>query len=306
VTDAPPLDISPDGIAAAVDLIDPVFRQSPQFLAERLSARLERQVVVKVETLNPIGSFKGRGAWLLARTLDPGRTWVCSTAGNFGQGLAYAARARGAPVDAFVSPRVPGFKQDRLRAFGAQVFVAYDAEEGAREHAEGRPDRLLIVDGLHPEVTEGAGTIGIELARAGPFDTVIVQVGDGALISGVACWLRSVAPETRIVGVCAAGAPAMARSFAAGHPVATDGTDTIATALAVSRPIAASLRRVRALVDELILVEDDELRAAAELVAETVGVLVEPAGAAGVAALLRPRPEVPGERVAVLLTGSAA
>jgi threonine dehydratase len=306
VTDPPPLDISADGIAAAVDLIDPVFLRTPQFLAERLSARLERQVVVKVETLNPIGSFKGRGASLLARTLDPARTWVCSTAGNFGQGLTYAARARGAAVDAFVSPRVPGFKQDRLRAFGAQVFVADDAEDAAREHADGRPERLLIVDGLHPEVTEGAGTIGIELATAGPFDTVIVQVGDGALISGVACWLRSVAPETRIVGVCAAGAPAMARSFGAGRPVDTDGTDTIATALAISRPIAASLRRVRALVDDVILVEDDELRAAADLIAGTVGVLVEPAGAAGVAALLRPRVEVQGERVAVLLTGSAA
>jgi len=306
VTDAPPLDISPDGIAAAVEEIDPVFLRTPQFLAERLSSRLGRQVVVKVETLNPIGSFKGRGAWLLARTLDPSRTWICSTAGNFGQGLAYAARARGAAVEAFVSPRVPGYKQDRLRMLGARVFVADHAEDAAREHEEGRPERLLIVDGLHPEVTEGAGTIGIELAAAGPFDTVVVQVGDGALISGIACWLRSVAPETRIVGVCAAGAPAMARSFAAGHPVSTDGTDTIAAALAISTPIAASLRRVRALVDEVILVEDDELRAAADLIAETVGVLVEPAGAAGVAALLRPRPEVPGERVAVLLTGSAA
>src|SRR4051812_21087818 len=96
MTEAPALDISPDGIAAAVALIDPVFLGTPQFLSDPLSTRLGRQVVVKVELLNPIGSFKGRGTWLLGRTLDPTRTWVCSTAGNFGQGLAYAARARGA------------------------------------------------------------------------------------------------------------------------------------------------------------------------------------------------------------------
>ena len=306
MTEAMPLDISPEGIAAAVELIDPVFLRTPQFLSDRLSARLERQVVVKVELLNPIGSFKGRGTWLLGRTLDPGRTWVCSTAGNFGQGLAYAARAHGATVETFVSPRVPDVKKERLRALGARVVVTEHAEEAAREHAEARPERQLIVDGLHPEVTEGAGTIGIELAGAGPFDTVVVQVGDGALISGIACWLRSVAPETRIVGVCAAGAPAMARSFAAGQPVSTDGTDTIAAALAVSHPIPASVRRVRALVDDVILVDDEELRAATELIAQTVGVLVEPAGAAGVAALMRPRPELQGARVAALLTGGAA
>ena len=298
------LDLSPARIADAVDTIDPVFLGTPQFPSRRLTEELEREVVVKVETLNPIGSFKGRGTWLLAQQLDPALTWVCSTAGNFGQGLAYAARARGAKVNVFVSPAVPEGKVASMRALGADVREADRPEDAARDHAAESDERFHVVDGLHPEVAEGAGTIGLELESAGPIDTAIVQVGDGALITGIACWLKSVMPAVRVVGVCASGAPAMAQSFAAGHPVSTDGTNTIATALAISEPIAESLVRVRALVDEIVLVDDDDLRLAMQLISETVGVLVEPAGAAGVAALMRHREQLPGDRVAVLLTGA--
>src|SRR5919197_4947643 len=297
------LDLSPARIADAIDTVDPVFLGTPQFPSRRLTEELGREVVVKVETLNPIGSFKGRGTWLLAQQLDPALTWVCSTAGNFGQGLAYAARARGAKVDVFVSPAVPEGKVASMRALGADVREADRPEDAARDHAAESDERFHVVDGLHPEVAEGAGTIGLELEAAGPIDTAVVQVGDGALITGIACWLKSVMPGIRVVGVCASGAPAMAQSFAAGHPVSTDGTNTIATALAISKPIAESLVRVRALVDDIVLVVDD-LRAAMQLIGETVGVLVEPAGAAGVAALMRHRERLPGDRVAVLLPGA--
>jgi threonine dehydratase len=297
-------DLSAKRIAAAAGQIDPVFRDTPQFVSQQLSARFEREVVVKVETLNPIGSFKGRGTSLLAQQLDPTRTWVCSTAGNFGQGLAYSARGRGAAVHAFVSPAVPSAKVASMRSLDARVEVSERPGEEARAHATASDDRFLVLDGLHPEIAEGAGTIGIELGAADPIDTAIVQLGDGALISGVACWLKSVAPKIRIVGVCASGAPAMAKSFVAGRVIRTEDTDTIATALAVTEPIAESLARVVALVDEVILVDDDDLRTAVELVAESVGVLVEPAGAAGVAALLS-HEELEGHRVAVLLTGAA-
>jgi threonine dehydratase len=298
------LDLSPARIADAVDTIDPVFLGTPQFVSRRLSDELGPEIIVKVETLNPIGSFKGRGTWLLAQALDPALTWVCSTAGNFGQGLAYAARARGAKVDVFVSPAAAPAKVASMQALGADVREADRPEAAARAHAADGDDRFLVVDGLDPEVAEGAGTIGLELEAAGPIDTAIVQVGDGALITGVACWLKSVAPDIRVVGVCASGAPAMAESFAAGHPVSMDGTGTIATALAITKPIAESLARMKALVDEIVLVDDDDMRAAMELIAQTVGVLVEPAGAAGVAALMRHREHLPGDRVAVLLTGA--
>src|SRR5215472_8573665 len=128
------MDLSAARIEAAVDHIDPVFLDSPQFVDEQLSAALGREVIVKVETLNPIGSFKGRGTTLLARELDPARTWVCSTAGNFGQGLAYAARAHGARVQVFVSAAVPAAKVARMRALGARVDVVDDSEAAARDH----------------------------------------------------------------------------------------------------------------------------------------------------------------------------
>lgn len=300
------MDLSLERIEAAVEQIHPAFLNTPQFIDERLSAELEREVLVKVETLNPIGSFKGRGTWVLAHKLDPQRTWVCATAGNFGQGLAYAARARGARVQVFASDDAPPTKVERMRALGARVQVCDRPDLAARKHAAESEERVLVVDGMDPAIAEGAGTIGIELGSAGHIDTAVVQIGDGALISGIARWLKSTALRTRIVGVCASGSPAMAQSFAVGHPISIEGTGTIATALAITEPVPESLARIIALVDDIVLVDDDDLRSSMELIAESLGVLVEPAGAAGVAALSRYRAEQPGERVAVLLTGAGA
>jgi threonine dehydratase len=298
------LDLTPARIEAAVAEIDPVFLGTPQFVDDGLSDKLEREVVVKIETLNPIGSFKGRGASVLARTLDPRRTWVCSTAGNFGQGLAYAARAAAAQVQVFVSAAVPATKVARMRRLGAHVDLADDPGAAAHDSAAAGDDRQLVVDALDPAMAEGAGTIAVELGAAGPVDTAIVQLGDGALITGIACWLKSIAPQTRVIGVCASGAPAMAESFHAGRPIPVRGSGTIATAIAITEPIPASLARVAALVDDVVLVDDDDLRTAQRLIADTLGVLVEPAGAAGVAALSRHGENLPG-RVAVVLTGAA-
>jgi threonine dehydratase len=298
------MDLSPARIEAAVDQIDPVFLDTPQFVDERLTAEFGREVIVKVETLNPIGSFKGRGTSLLARELNPEDTWVCATAGNFGQGLAYAGRKANAAVQVFVSPDVPAGKVARMRALGAQVDVADDAEEAARAFAAAAEGRYLIVDGLEVSIAEGAGTIGVELAAAGEIDTAIIQLGDGALITGIACWLEQASPRTRIVGVCASGAPAMAESFVEGRPISTKGRGTIATALAITNPVPESVARVLELVDDVVLVDDDDLREAMERVAGALGVLVEPAGAAGVAALRRHGPALAGDRIAVLLTGA--
>jgi threonine dehydratase len=299
------MDLSLSRIEQAVGEINPVFLDTPQFVSERLSNELGREVLVKVETLNPIGSFKGRGTSVLGRKLDPALTWVCETAGNFGQGVAYTARERGASVEIFVAPEVPKAKVERMRALGAHVEVRERSHRAANEHAAASEDRLLIVDGLDPATSEGAGTIGIELAEAGGIDTAVIQLGDGALISGVARWLKSRAPDCEVIGVCASGAPAMARSFAERRPIADAGTGTIAGALAITDPVPESLARILALVDDVVLVDDDDIRAAMALIAESLGVLVEPAGAAGVAALSRHAGKLSGERVAILLTGAA-
>jgi threonine dehydratase len=299
------MDLSLERIEASFGEIDPVFLNTPQFVSDRLSDALGREVLVKVETLNPIGSFKGRGTGALARKLDPARTWVCSTAGNFGQGVAYAARHRGAATQIFVGPGAPAPKVERMRALGARVDLDEDPESAARGYAAASEDRVLVVDGLDPAIAEGAGTIGVELAAAGQIDTVVVQLGDGALITGVARWLKA-QRHIRIVGVCASGAPAMAKSFAAGRPIADPGSGTIAGALAITDPVPESFARLTELVDDVVLVDDDAIRAAMSLIADAVGVLVEPAGAAGVAALTQHPNHLHGDRVAVLLTGAAA
>jgi threonine dehydratase len=300
------VDLSLDRIVSAPAEIDPVFLDSPQFVSEQLSAELGREVLTKVETLNPIGSFKGRGTSLLATQLDPAVEWVCATAGNFGQGLAYAGRARGAEVRVFAMPGAPADKLERMRDLGARVEVVDGAEAAAREYAVAGPGRVLVKDGEHPAIAEGAGTIAVELEARGPIDTAIVQVGDGALIAGVARWLKAKSPQTSVIGVCASGAPAMAKSFAEGRVISDEGSGTIATALAITDPVPESLARIRELVDEMVLVDDADLGAAMALVARATGLLVEPAGAAGVAALARHRASIPGARVAVLLTGAGA
>jgi threonine dehydratase len=200
---------------------------------------------------------------------------------------------------------VPPAKVARMRALGAQVQICEHPGPVAREHAAESETRVLVVDGLDPRIAEGAGTIGVELESASPMDTVVVQIGDGALISGVARWLKARAPGTRIVGVCASGAPAMAESFAAGRPIAVDGPGTIATSLAITEPVPESVLRILELVDDVVLVDDDDLRSAMELISESLGLLTEPAGAAGVAALARHGASLPGKRVAVVLSGAA-
>jgi threonine dehydratase len=125
------------------------------------------------------------------------------------------------------------------------------------------------------------------------------------VLGGVdACWLKSARPQTRIVGVCASGAPAMAHSYTAGQVVSTPDTNTIAVAIAVCEPIPESLARVIALVDEIVLVDDDNLRAGQELIRDELDIAVEPSGAAGVAALARHGERLPSGRTAVLLTGA--
>jgi threonine dehydratase len=304
VLDGKSTDLSPARIAAAAERIDSAFLHTPQFASDELSSVLGREVVVKNETMTPIGSFKGRGTWLLAERLDPAKAWVCSTSGNFGQGLAFAARARGAAVEVFVSPDVPVAKVSGMRAIGAHVRTSEHPARAAHEHAAASENRLLVVDGLGPEMAEGAGTIGIELEAAGRIDLAVVQIGDGGLISGIACWLKRARPQTRIIGVCASGAPAMARSYAAGRVITTPATNTIAIAMAISEPLPESLARVIALVDEILLVDDDDLRSAQQLIHDTLKVSVEPAGAAGVAALAKHRARMPPGRTAILLTGA--
>jgi threonine dehydratase len=300
------LDLSLARIEEAARTIDPVFLNTPQYADAQLSAALGRTVVVKVETANPLRSFKGRGADFIMSRLGAGPTVICSSTGNFGQAVAYAGRRRGIAVEVFVPENVNPVKLARMQAFGARVtavgadFAA--SESAARDHVATRTGCVYIEDGKEPEIAEGAGTIGVELIRAGPFDAVVLPVGDGALIAGIALWIKEHAPATRIIGVCASGAPCMALSWRAGAPVSTERSDTIAEGIEVREPVPESVVRLVALVDDMVLVDDSDLLRAMQLSAQTLGLLLEPSGAAGLAAIQVH--DLPGDRVATVLTGS--
>jgi len=300
------MDLSLTRIEDASHTIDPVFLRTPQYEDALLGAALGRRVVVKVETANPLRSFKGRGADFLLGRLPPGPTVVCSSTGNLGQAIAYAGRSRNRAVEVFVPENVNPVKLARMRSFGARVTLVGQAsaaaEAAARAHVAAAGDRVYIEDGREPAIAEGAGTIGVELLEAGPFDAIVVPVGDGALIAGIACWVKSRAPATRIIGVCARGAPCMVESWRARRPVSTATSDTIAEGIEVSVPVPESVARLVELVDDMVTVGDDDLLDAMRLSIETTGILLEPSGAAGLAAIRGQL--VAGDRLATVLTGS--
>ena len=301
----PVVDLSLANIERASRVIDPVFRNSPQYSDEQLNAWLGKRVTVKVETANPIRSFKGRGMSFRAQSFGKGQHAVCSSAGNFGQAVGYCCRSLGVPVTVFVPQDVNPVKLARMKAFGSNVVVGGadgdEAKRRARDFAAQGKDRIFVEDGEDPAISEGAGTIAVELLSGGIIDTAVIPVGDGALITGMALWLREHSPRTRIIGVCPQGAPAMERSWKAGK-VVTVSPHTIADGLAIGTPIARSLERVRALVDEFVLVDDAAIRRAMQATAAALGLLLEPAGASGLAAIAAGG--IPGERIATVLTGS--
>lgn len=304
--------LSPSRISEAYRTLDPSFRDSPQRYATELSRRLDLSLVLKDETQNPIRSFKGRGADFFVSQLEGSPELVCGSAGNFGQGLAYAARRRGLRVTVFAAENANPQKVDNMRALGARVILSgadFDAaKEAAAAYATER-GALFVVDGREPAIAEGAGTVALELCLwpepfdAVPFDAVLVPLGNGALACGMGCWLKARSPGTRVIGVVAAGAPSMARSFHSAQPVTTATAETIADGIAVRLPIAEAVAALPQFVDEVLEVSEASLLAAMRAVIDETGLLIEPAGAAGLAALLEGRDRFRGQRVATPLCG---
>jgi len=299
--------LSLERIAHARSVIDPVFLDSPQYRSEPLERHLGCRLVVKVETLNPIRSFKGRGAEHLMESLEGRPHLVCATAGNFGQGMAYAARKRDVPLTIFTSAAANPLKIERMRALAPDIRLVEgdvdDAYEAARAFAAETGARL-VEDGREPHIAEGAGTIAMELLRwPEAFDTLLVPVGDGALMAGTALWVKAHRPATRMIGVCAAGAPAMELSWRAGEVRETERADTIADGIALRVPFAESLGDLQRLVDDMLLVGDDDIVAAMRLAHRELGVVLEPAGASGLAAVLSHRDRFEGQLVGAVLSG---
>ena len=309
--------LEPDAIRAAHAAIHPAFTGSPQYVHEGLSGRLGLPVIVKVETANPIRSFKGRGTWVgVAALAGEGRIGadhpiVCVSAGNFGQGIAYAARALGIPAIVFTSRHANPGKVERMRVLGAEVVLVGEDFDAARTESEthaAREGLALIVDGEDARISTGAATLALEVtdaveAGALPAPVVVsVPVGNGALINGVGSWLREALPACRVVGVQAESARAMTLSFEAGRPIDTDTADTFADGIAsrIALPPAVALMPGR--VDEMRTVTETEIRDAQAILTEELGITVEGAAAASWAGLLvGPIPDGPA---LVIVTGS--
>jgi threonine dehydratase len=299
--------IAVERIAAAARAIDPVFLDTPLLRGTALDAALGAALSLKVETLTPIRSFKGRGTEYFVHERGDGRPLVCASAGNFGQGLARAGARRGVPVTVLASVHANPLKLAAMRALGADVRLAGEdfdaAKDAARAHAAAH-GALYVEDGAWPEIAEGAGTIARELTEAGEApDVLLVPLGNGALATGMGAWMRHAAPRARVVAVVAAAAPSMRLSFDARHPVPTRSAETIADGIAVREPVPYAVAAMADTVDEVVAVDDAAIVRAMRLLHAHVGLVVEPAGAAGLAALVAEPARWRGARVATVLCG---
>jgi threonine dehydratase len=268
-------------IRAAARVIDPVFLDTPQFGCPPLSAALGCSMLLKVETANPVRSFKGRGTeTVLAALADQGRhsEVVCASAGNLGTALAWSGARRGFPVTVFAAENANPLKVDRMRSAGAQVHLeGADIEhprELARAHAA-RTGSYLVEDSLDIGTCEGAGTIGLELS-----------------------------PGTEVIAIQPVGAPAMALSWRTRSVVSTDTIDTIADGVAGRHPIPEVLEDLLEVVDDVVLVEEDSIKRGMRELLDLAGLMVEPSAALGIAAILEDRERFAGREVATVVCGS--
>jgi threonine dehydratase len=303
--------LSLERIEEARSVIDPVFLDSPQFRSDALSEALDAEVVLKIECVNPVRSFKGRGACYfthLHKKSAPG-PWVCASAGNFGQGLAYATRAAGLALQVFAAETANPLKVARMRSFGAEVILTgrdFDtAKETARNYAAGR-GTTFVEDGREPAIAEGAGTIGIEILRD-ELDAVLIPLGNGALLHGIGAWLKARSPSTAVIGVGAARAPAMERSFRTRKPVTLDETPvTIADGVATRVPVPEAVAAMLDVADDILLAEEDSIVSSMQCLFGELGVVVEGAGAVTLAAATAHRERFRGKRILLLIGGGNA
>jgi threonine dehydratase len=301
-----------DRIRRAPLSIDPVFLDTPQYECGPLGDALGCTVTLKIETMNPVRSFKGRGTeTALARLVRDGaavRAVCAASAGNLGQALAYSGARHGVPVTVVAARTANPYKIERIRALGADVRLEGDDIEDARRLAcrIAEDDGVrLVEDSLDLGTCEGAATIGLELLERGPaVDIVLVALGGGALASGVGTVAKAVAPHVEVVGIQPAGAPAMALSWRRGAVVETPVIDTIADGVAGRCPIPEVLDDLLTVLDDVVLVGEDAIVAGMRLLLRHAGVVAEPSAALGVAAVLENRERFAGRRVATIVCGS--
>lgn len=298
-----------DVVAARERLRDSIY-YSPCPHSQMLSALTGQQVYLKLENLQMTGSFKERGALNRIAVLTPeqaSRGVIAASAGNHAQGVAYHATRRGIKALIVMPLTTPLVKVTATREFGADVLL-----HGANyDEAFAEAMRLCDEQGLtfihpfdDPHVMAGQGTIGLELLEQVPqLEAVVVPVGGGGLIGGVACAIKESRPDVRIVGVQTSRLPSMAAAVEAHQPVTIEPATTIADGIAVRRAGTLTLPVVERYVDEIVTVDEDEIASAILMLLEREKTLAEGAGAAGLAALLQHRTSLGAAHTAVLVCG---
>jgi threonine dehydratase len=283
--------ISAKAIEEARGRIRREFLDSRQVEVAGLSRAVGAHLLCKIESENAVGSFKGRGADSFINALPTiVRSVVTASAGNFGLALAYAGKRRGVAVTVYAAETASPVKLDRIRSAGGTVKLAGRDFDEAKDHARAaaaQMDLIFVEDGREPAITAGAATMAMELtAGERPIDTMLVPLGNGALLAGIGRWFREHSRKTRIVGVCAEGAPAMSLSWRTHTVHNTTRVDTIADGIAVRVPVPEALADLQGVVDDIVLVSENAIKRALQLIYQHLDLIAEPSGAVGVAALL--------------------
>ncbi|OON81435.1 threonine ammonia-lyase [Streptomyces tsukubensis] len=300
-----------DDVLGAQKMLSGVARATAMEGSRHLSRLVGAPVHFKCENLQRTGSFKLRGAYVRIAGLLPEERAagvVAASAGNHAQGVALASSLLGVASTVFMPVGAPLPKVAATREYGAEVRlhgqVVDETLAAAQEYAE-RTGAVFIHPFDHRDVIAGQGTVGLEILEQCPeVRTIVVGMGGGGLAAGIAVGVKALRPDIRIVGVQAAGAAAYPPSLAAGHPLALDAPVTMADGIKVGRPGDVPFTLVEELVDEVRTVSEDELSSALLLCLERAKLVVEPAGASPVAALLSDPAAFDGPVVAVLSGGN--
>jgi threonine dehydratase len=294
-------------VEQALKKIDPVFLNSPQYVHEPLGKLLGCKLILKVETVNPIRSFKGRGAeWLVSQAKE--NHLMCASAGNFGQAMAYSCRARNKKLTIYASTQANKLKVERMQSLGAEVILFGDDFDAAKLEAKKIAKEKgirFIEDSFDIETLEGAATMALELLQLPEkIDSFAIALGNGAMFNGIANVFKERSPQTEMVIVQASGAPAMIESWKQGKMISHPHINTIADGIAVRLPVPIALEDMNGLVDDGILVSEDSIIEAMKLLHLHAGLVVEPSGAVGIAAILENKKKFEGKTVATVICGS--
>ena len=301
--------VGPDDVVAARAALAPMIRQTPLLESSALSALVGGPVYLKCENLQRGGSFKVRGAYLRIARLtaeERARGVVAASAGNHAQGVALAAGALGAAATVVMPAAAQLPKVAATRSYGADVILHGATVEDALARAQelaAATGSIFIHPFDHPDVIAGQGTVGLEIAEQCPrVRTVALPVGGGGLAAGVAVAMTTALPEARLVGVQAEAVAPVRASVAAGHPISVQSAPTMADGIAVARPGDLTITLLAAARPDLVTVTEENLSRGLLLCLERAKQVVEPAGAAGVAAILE-HPGVFQPPVVIVLSG---